>query len=323
VDEPSTEDPSRAFSVGSIAARRAWLDRLWGPGPELERRSEGGGAVRQLLVLGTGPAAAKSCVCIGLCRALWVAGVRVAPFKAVAVLRRDEVPASADENAPGLGAWHTRAAAGVPELAEANPVTVLQDDERSGRLSILGEPCGRVHIRGRDSIRMDLLPASIRDRMRAAIQRSYENLCMRFEALVLEGAGSPVDTRKRDDLSNLFVARQSGAPMLLTSRFSQGGVAAGLIGTAACLPEALRPRLLGYILSDAVQGDPAIEYACQQVERLAGLPSLGVIPPVMHSARPGSSADELGRAYEAWACAVREHVAPELLHFLESDRLRL
>lgn len=256
----------------------------------------------QWMILGTGPASAKTCVTLGLSKLLADRGLRVAPFKAVAVLRRDEL--TRDHRAPGV--LHAAGAARVEPEPVMNPVTVWTAGADDGELVILGEPCGSVELLNRDAVRVDRLSMQQKTRIADAVRGAYADLRARFEAIVIEGAGSPVEAPEEDDWSNQRVLRMSGAPALLVSRFSNGGAAAALVGTLQCLAPELRRQVLGLVLSDAPDRD-ATRHAASLAASHTGLPILGVIPRLRHGVDSGDVAD-YPVAYCAWAEALAAHV---------------
>lgn len=260
----------------------------------------------QLMILGTGPAAAKTCVTLGLSKLLRQRGVRVAPFKAIAVIRPDAMPAGVDRSHLAPGVVHQVGAIGIAPEAEMNPVAVWDIGGDRGEIFVMGEPIGTVQFLNRDAIRYDRLSAKQKTQIGDAIPSAYEKLRSRFEAIVIEGAGSPVEAPEEDDWSNQRVLRMSGAPALLVARFSNGGAAAALVGTLTCLGPDLRRQVIGLVLSD-VQDRDAAQYAASLATRHTGLPMLGVIPHVQHGV-DGVNTTDYSVAYRAWADALAAHL---------------
>src|SRR5205807_8036360 len=120
-------------------------------------------------------------------------------------------------------------------------------------------------------------------RLWPVIEQALAALLAEHELLLLEGAGSPAEINLRDtDLANMRAARAAGARVVLVGDIDRGGAFAHLYGTWALLPEGDRALLAGFVLNK-FRGDRALlPPAPQQLERLTGVPTLGVIPWLDH-----------------------------------------
>lgn len=258
------------------------------------------------MILGTGPAAAKTCVSLGLCKLLGDRGVVTTPFKAIAVIRPDAVPPGVDRLHSAPGVVHQIGSLGIAPEAVMNPVAVWQVDDDHGEILVMGEPIGTVKLLNRDAIRFECLSAQQKEQIGDAIQRAYAELRGRFEAIVIEGAGSPVETAEGDDWANQRLLRMSGAPAVLVGRFSNGGAAAALVGTLRCLSPELRSHVVGLVLSDVKDHDSA-RHAALLATRESGVPMAGIIPRLRHGV-DGINVTDYSIAYSAWAQALAAHV---------------
>ncbi|GEM_PF-4291765 len=263
------------------------------------------------MVLGTGPASAKTCVALGLARLLRDRGVHVAPFKAIAVMHPEASPAGMGRSHCAAGAIHLIGAAGVAAEPTMNPVTIWPAGAGAGEMVVMGEPAGPVELLNRDAIRFERLSARQRAQIGTAIRAAHEELRSRFEAIVIEGAGSPIEADEEQDWANQRVLRESGAQALLVARFSNGGAAAALVGTLACMAPELRRRVRGLILSD-VPDDDAARHAASLATRHTGLPILGLVPRLDHGI-DGREGSDYEIAYSAWADALAAHLDLSLL----------
>ena len=264
------------------------------------------GSPLQWMVIGTGPAAAKTCLTIGLSALLRDRGIAVAPFKSIAVIHPGALPLGVDRTHPAPGAIHPIGAIGLAPEAIMNPVAVWQISDRQGEIVVMGEPAGTVELLNRDAIRFDRLSQRQRTMIGEAVRTAYDELRRRFQAIVIEGAGSPVEASEDEDWANLRVMRMSRAPTLLVGRLSNGGAAAALIGTLACLGPEFRRQVVGLVLSDA-RDDHAARHAISLIAQGAEAPMLGVIPQLHHGV-DGSNAGDFGIAYRAWADALAAHL---------------
>src|SRR5262249_10565225 len=107
----------------------------------------------------------------------------------------------------------------------------------------------------------------------------YDRLAAAYDAVVLEGAGSPVEINlKAHDLVNMRMAAHAGAAVVLAADIERGGVFAQLVGTWELLDPAERQRVVGFVIKqfrgDATLRAPGLEY----VRERTGRPVLGVLP---------------------------------------------
>ena len=105
------------------------------------------------------------------------------------------------------------------------------------------------------------------------------SLAAEFDAIVLEGAGSPGEVNlKSHDIVNMRMAEYAAAPVLVVGDIDRGGVFASFVGTMEVLAAWERKRVAGWIVNrfrgDAGLLGPALDYTL----RHTGRPVLGVVP---------------------------------------------
>ena len=84
----------------------------------------------------------------------------------------------------------------------------------------------------------------------AAVREAFERLESQFDAIVLEGAGSPAEINLRDnDIVNMGMAKIANAPVLLVGDIDRGGVFASLYGTVSLLEPEERARIKGLVIN--------------------------------------------------------------------------
>ena len=157
------------------------------------------------MVLGCGSHAGKSLLAAALCRLLARRGLRVAPFKAQNMslnsgptLDGGEISRAQLVQAEFAGALAQR---------EMNPVLLKPSGKGHSQILIKGRPIGRMSTR--EYYRFW-------PRAAKAARSAYATLRDSFQAIVIEGAGSPAEINlARRDLANIEAARFSGAPFVL------------------------------------------------------------------------------------------------------------
>jgi adenosylcobyric acid synthase len=221
-----------------------------------------------LMVCGTTSDSGKSFVVAGLCRLLARRGVTVAPFKAQNMALNAAVTAGGGEI--GHAQWVQAVAAGVEPEVAMNPVLLKPTGERASQVVVMGRATGVQSAAEYHRSKPALLPV---------VLDALAGLRRRFDVVVCEGAGSPAEINLLDtDIVNLPLARAAGVPAVVVGDIDRGGVFAALYGTVALLPDDLRATVRGFVVN-RLRGDPALlGDACADLERRAGVPTLGVLP---------------------------------------------
>ena len=89
-----------------------------------------------------------------------------------------------------------------------------------------------------------------KDRLWPRVAAAYDRLAGRFDRIVLEGAGSPVEINLAEhDLTNLRMARHADAAVVLVADIERGGVFAQLVGTWELLEPEDRARVVGFLIN--------------------------------------------------------------------------
>ncbi len=222
----------------------------------------------QVLVLGTGSHVGKSLVAAGLCRLLARRGWRTAPFKAQNMALNSAV--ADDGSEIGRAQWLQARAARVPSEARMNPVLLKPDGKGSSQWVLLGRSRGSFATR--EYFRRCWPEAARRAR------ESWAGLARDYDAVVLEGAGSPAEVNlSRRDLANLEAARFSRSPFVLVADVERGGAFAAVVGTLDLLPAWLRRRCLGVVFNK-FRGDASLMDAGLAWLRRRGIRPLGILP---------------------------------------------
>jgi adenosylcobyric acid synthase len=112
----------------------------------------------------------------------------------------------------------------------------------------------------------------------AAVREALAHIEKNFDAVLIEGAGSPAEVNLNDaEIVNMRVAREAGAPVILVTDVDRGGSLASVVGTLDLLGED-RERVKG-IIFNKFRGDLSLfESAVRWAEERTGVKVVGVMP---------------------------------------------
>jgi adenosylcobyric acid synthase len=171
-------------------------------------------SVHNLSIFGTGSDAGKSTLTFVIGKILQEAGISVVPFKAQNVSNNSHVADDGSEIA--IAQYFQAEALEVPTSYHLNPV--LLKSGKGGSASLI--------VQGKVVADKDVL-AYYRDidSLKPAVQKSFEYLDARYDCVICEGAGSPVELNLMDkDLSNIFIADTFDTKIILVADIEKGGV---------------------------------------------------------------------------------------------------
>jgi cobyric acid synthase CobQ len=151
-----------------------------------------------------------------------------------------------------------------------NPVLLKPNSDTGCQVIVRGKSVGNMRV----GEYVDYKPRAL-----AAAQESYDSLAAEFDAIVLEGAGSPGEVNlKSHDIVNMRMAAYAAAPVLVVGDIDRGGVFASFVGTMEVLAAWERQRIAGWLVNrfrgDASLLGPALDYMLERT----GRPVLGVVP---------------------------------------------
>ena len=245
-----------------------------------------------ILVAGTASHVGKSTVAAGLCRYLANRGVSVAPFKGqnmsnnarVVVRPTDATGTSSGERAAqdrpdqsgqwgeiGVSQYVQAKAAGVTPTTDMNPVLLKPRGNGESQLVVRGTAL--THLSA--GAYYEDYWATAKD----AASESYRRLATDHDVIVAEGAGSIAEINLHDrDLANVETAHIADASILLLVDIERGGAFASLYGTLELLPDALRDRVVGAVITKFRGDSSLLEPGIEEIEARTNVPILGVIP---------------------------------------------
>jgi adenosylcobyric acid synthase len=221
-----------------------------------------------LMVQGTTSDAGKSTVVAALCRLLARQGVKVVPFKPQNMALNSAVTADGGEigRAQALQAQ----AAGLAPHTDMNPVLLKPSSDTGAQVIIHGKV--RADMNARDYHQYKTIAMG-------AVLESHTRLAHRYDAIIVEGAGSPAEINLRErDIANMGFAEAVDCPVILVADIDRGGVFAHIVGTLACLSDSERKRIIGFVIN-RFRGDiTLLEPGLAWLEQQTGKPVLAVLP---------------------------------------------
>ena len=221
-----------------------------------------------LMVQGTTSDAGKTTLVAGLARVLRRRGITVAPFKPQNMALNSAVTADGGEigRAQALQAL----AAGVAPHTDFNPVLLKPATDIGAQVIIHGRAVASLSAKDYHAYK----PTAM-----AAVMQSWDRLCSGFEAVLVEGAGSPAEINLRDrDIANMGFAEAADVPVVLVADIDRGGVFAHLVGTLELLSPSEQARVKGFVIN-RFRGDLGLlQSGLDWLEARTGRPVFGVLP---------------------------------------------
>ena len=226
--------------------------------------------LRPLMFVGTASDVGKSVITTGFCRILRQDGYHPAPFKAQNMSLNSYVTPE------GLEIGRAQAvqaeAADIPCHSDMNPVLLKPTGDRNAQLVLHGKPAGNQSA-------YDYFMGKDRAALWEEVKKAFDRLSVRYNPVVLEGAGSISELNLRErDITNMRIALHAKADVYLIADIDRGGVFASVYGTLALLPPEEKALIRG-VLINKFRGDGRLfEEGRRQLEELTGTPIVGVLP---------------------------------------------
>ena len=229
-----------------------------------------GKRLHPLLLAGTGSDVGKSVIATALCRIFRQDGYHPAPFKAQNMALNSFV--TPDGLEIGRAQAVQAEAAGIPCHTDMNPLLLKPNSDHTSQLVLNGKPIGHQSA-------YDYLRKNSRESLRREVNAAFDRLNQRYNPIVMEGAGSIAEINlKEADIVNMAMARHANADVILVGDIDRGGVFASVYGSVMLQDEEDRKRIKG-ILINKFRGDLRLfENGARMMEKLCGIPVLGVIP---------------------------------------------
>ena len=224
-----------------------------------------------IMLAGTGSDVGKSVIAAALCRIFMQDGYHPAPFKA------QNMALNSFATPEGLEIGRAQAvqaeAAGIECHTDMNPLLLKPNSNHTSQVVLNGKPIGNTGAY--DYFRK----TEGREQLRHEVCAAFDRLSLRYNPIVMEGAGSISEINLRDtDLVNMPMAIHAGADVILVGDIDRGGVFASVYGSILLQRPDERKRIKGIIINK-FRGDLRLfEEGSRMLEQLCGVPVLGVVP---------------------------------------------
>lgn len=224
--------------------------------------------MKAISILGTASNSGKSWLATAVCRLLHRRGLRVGPFKAQNMSNNSY--ATLDGAEIGRAQAVQAEACDLRPTWEMNPILLKPSGGSSSQVLVRGKAVS--HLTARDYF------ADI-EKYWGAVEQTLEEWGPQWDALVLEGAGSPVELNLMDrDIANLRPVRHLDGRWILCADIERGGVFAQIVGTWNLLPQEMKDRCLGVVVNK-FRGDLSLfEDAQRFLSDHVKAPLLGTLP---------------------------------------------
>ena len=224
--------------------------------------------MKNISIFGTSSDAGKSTMTFVIAKILQDLGYSVVPFKAQNVSNNAHV---CDDNSEiAIAQYFQASVLGVPTSYHLNPILLKSGRGSNASLIVEGQVVSEKNVL---AYYRDL------DTLKPAVKRCFEYLDSRYDCVVCEGAGSPVELNLMDkDLSNIFIADEYNTKIILVADIEKGGVFASIYGVYNLLPKKLRENVIGVIVNK-FRGDLSLfDEGISIIEKDFKIPVLGVLP---------------------------------------------
>jgi len=220
------------------------------------------------MVQGTTSDAGKSILVTAICRILYRHGIKVAPFKPQNMALNSAV--TKDGGEIGRAQAVQAQACCIDPTTDMNPVLLKPNSDTGAQVIVHGKAIANMDANFYHNHKPKLLNS---------VMQSHERLSQAYQAVIVEGAGSPAEINLRDrDIANMGFAEKADCPVIIVADIDRGGVFAHLTGTLDCLSESEKKRVKGFVIN-RFRGDiKLLEPGLDWLEEKTGKPVLAVIP---------------------------------------------
>lgn len=223
-----------------------------------------------IMFVGTGSDVGKSILTAGFCRLLLQDGYQPAPFKSQNMALNSFV--TSDGGEIGRAQAVQAEACKLECSTDMNPVLLKPGSDKMSQVILNGKVLGNYaagsYFRG-----------ELKSTLFSEVIKAYGRLSNKYNPVVIEGAGSIAELNlKNNDIVNMRVALETNASTFLIGDIERGGIFASVFGSLELLPPEERNCIKG-IFINKFRGDISLfDEGRKILEKLTGIPVLGVIP---------------------------------------------
>lgn len=221
-----------------------------------------------IMFQGTCSNAGKSILTTALCRIMFQDGFKVAPFKAQNMSLNSFVTLQGDEM--GRAQVVQAQAARLDPDCRMNPILLKPNSDTGSQVIMAGHPVDNMSVLKYNDYKKIAWPR---------VCEIYDSLAADFDAIVLEGAGSPGEVNlKKDDIVNMRMAAYANAPVILVGDIDRGGVYSSFVGIMEVLAEWERNLVAGFLVNKFRGQASLLQSAHDYVQLHTNRPVYGVVP---------------------------------------------
>jgi adenosylcobyric acid synthase len=224
--------------------------------------------LENISIFGTSSDAGKSTITFIIAKILQNKGYKVAPFKAQNVSNNSAI--CDDKSEIAIAQYFQAKVLNIKTSYHLNPILLKSGERNKASLIVNGKVVKNKDIREYYRT-LDIL--------KPAINNAFNFLDKRYDCVVCEGAGSPVELNLMDkDLSNIYIATKFNTKIIIVADIQKGGVFASIYGVIKLLPKPLRKNIIGVIINK-FQGDMSLfDDGIKIIEKKFKIKVLGVLP---------------------------------------------
>lgn len=220
-----------------------------------------------IMIQGTSSDSGKSFIVTGLCRLLSDMGINICPFKSQnmsnnAFVTHDGLEISTAQYI------QAQAARLKPEVF-MNPILLKPRHNTSSEIILNGKVFAHSTRNYREFTQNEGVKA---------IRESLRHIERHFDAVIIEGAGSPAEINlNAHEIVNMRIAREADVNVILVADVDRGGSLASVAGTLELL-DSDRERVKGIIYNKFRGNIELFKSAIEWTENYTGIKVIGVIP---------------------------------------------
>lgn len=222
---------------------------------------------KSIMLQGTASSVGKSILCTALCRIFKQDGYNVYPFKSQNMsLNSGITPDGCEIGRAQI--MQAQASCQIPN-ANMNPILLKPTSDRKSQIIVMGKVWNDLDAT--DYYKQKL-------QLKSVIQKVYSDIDLKYDTIVIEGAGSPAEINLSDVFVNMGMAKIANSPVILVGDIDKGGVFASLYGTVMLLKEDERKFIKGIIINKFRGSVELLSSGLKQIEKLLNIPVIGVVP---------------------------------------------